>query len=1441
MVSFALFGCENKNKETLQTPTNLVVEDGIIIFDAVTSAEYYTISINDYEFTLDAKFSNNVELVDNQIRYDANKIFTLGSDYIIKVKATAEEKKDSSYTSQVSYNHALKIAKPVNLKLNGTNLTWDEVEGAEYYIVKVVTPYDTVLTDKEGNSLPAGDLSSIEKADLEEYIFHPNRFEFSSLLSKAGNYDFYVQAISDEDSVVSKSNFSSKLTYKHIKALQTPNCSISNHDGELHLVSVVDPNANAVTVISGDFKKTVELNGADASVVQTENVLDINLNRFFDGVKVEGESLDFSGTGKLTFKMQANYLASSDSKIYLDSNISESVDYTKVLNLTCPKIESLEFSNKDSAYILSWSHDDAANVAGFKVIISETDAMETVLLDKTNFSYMLNDDFISVKVQAVGVGSFANSQFCAECVNPKLTKSLSSLSVSLHENLIEWNAVADYYIVEINDQIIETTETSFDISSIDEKEFDFCVSGYKQGFKPAVKKQMFSKPEIKLDKPRFDSGDGFVGNNAYTLKFKPVENAIGYCIYMKASGTSEFLKIEKVFSSTVIDLSEYIINQGEYRYYEVKVQAVADKYGIYCNSELSDALIVEHVRKLSSPEFYKLEDEECPISKQKVGDSTKYILKFYGVRDADSYEILIDYNKKEINSLSYDYVDLYEVDITNYLSGARNYKIMVRAITDGGINNVISGDYSSFDYALTKQLGTVSNIKMAENNGQYTLTFNPEDYAEAYSVRVVKVNDENYSTYLKENNLQNPFVVKNSVNVAEYVRQRGTYYFYITALAAKESYYINSDESSEFAIVSKLETLNMPTNIQFENVSNLVYNITWQGDENANYYLVKVTDPNGFEFSVNAYSENININSYLVLPGVYDIEIASMVDPVINKDFISSAATIKELEYQFNQKADFMRHSICANNKTEDYVVDNVNELKNLLWYHFVYDIDDTYKLSVFLNLKENETVVDAINRLASEASEKGLYDFSSDPVWLELISVSSSEQDLFYHLCLRLLEVYPDMGVLKESSLSVSHESSGNQIFRINFDNYLDKIVYDTDYSKFGTTILADDYGNKYNYLNVFSRRNTNASFKIDNKSEMLVETTEQLLYSIKNGRKPKFYGNSENAQTVYSNAKKVLTSITIDEMSDLQKVTKIFDWIQYAFSLNHSATKYIKSSLVVDDGEIERYGNRQEFYLEAAFLNLCNSSVGNFDGEFYLGNQYATSDLYSKTFTLLCGIEGIQTEIVNGTYSYDRQGVTIKKDHNWNKVYLATANDGVKKWYALDIMFSDSKINHQIASNSYEVGSHTYFLTTDSFLQDKLGLEESSVTSSKECLTQFNYYLNSQFGLNDSRYSLQYDPGTTYKKVLAGEKTNYEQFLANILIEIERYYLANNKDKAVIEFVLPTSSNNNESTFNDSNALYTMISILRNSGAISYSSNKISSVYHDLIDGIIVCVAVS
>lgn len=1324
--------CSNENKDVMRTPTELTVETGgKITFERVKNEEYYVIEVDNLLINVFPKTNSNVDLFSidgtDYLEYDASKIFTLGESYSIKVKACANEKKDSAYTRAVSYKHTLPIEKPENAQINNLTLTWDSVENASYYKVKVVTPTDKTVAD---------DSETIASLDLTAYQFSVNKFDFASILTHVGEYKFYINAVSF-DKNYTESGYTSKVVYTHKLTLDTPS-SLSVHkvnemdatSGEyvdnLHLVAVLDSNTNAVTLTTNTTSKIIDLSAPNNAVTLDNNIIDINLNQLLDE--------DFDELTQYKFTLQSNYLVASEStKYYNDSKVSDIAYYDNYAQISKPVV-SVEYDALNNTNVAHWGltvEAELNNVAGYVLYLHKASGVITETVGTDVSSRILTDDILAISVEALGKGNYISSPL-SDTVSLADENIASEIEFSVEIGVITWTDVADHYLIELDGLIMSLDEPTLDLTTLNltlgAKELKVIV--VLDGYIPYVAKYEFNY-SIRLSAP---SGCGFVNTNPYLLTFASVNNAIGYYVYLNGE------KIDKLFTTTAIDLSQYVIKDGEYKNYTVTVQAVANTYSGYKNSAFSTELIISHTKVLAKPQFKQDSDgDNAPIEKKLVNGKTAYYLYFYGVDYALIYEVMINFNK--ITVLDDNRTGLYEVDVTDYLSSANSYTITVRAIPSDEAN-IKASEKNSFDYVLRLQLDQVTGIKTAWNDGIYTLSFDLQDNAKEYSIHIVKVNDNGYDDYLHGLGLKNLFTVAGATDITKYVREAGLYEIYVTAIAdASGGYYADSDESSEYAEINKLTTLSIPTEIQFNDKSENEYLIRWTGDEHADYYVIRVTDANGdvIEYKTANNATTYNINESFTTQGQYHIKIKSMITPnsenAVEYQSSSYCESVGEY-YIYNYDYDFKRYSVFMYGNNYDFYIENVSDLMYVLWHHLLYGVDSDNGLRLYLELDTGEnTINEALIRLADEATTLGLHSFDTDTNWDT--AQSGGQGEMFKYLSQVLLELYPEYAILED--LTCAHDSNSN-IFTLRYANALD---VEKAISSASFTYIATDYGNKYNYLADSARRKASTSFAIDTLDYIDVTTTEQLLMAVQYGKRPNFVGDSEIAETVYENAKSVLLTIVNNTMSDYEKAVAIFDWLEYAIDLNYYADRVTTASGLVQ-GTLSDYGTRSDYYLEGVFLNLTNTSVGGYDNEFYLGNIKGTSESYAKAFTLLCAIEGINVRKVNGTFTYTYGNTEYEIDHTWNKVYLELTEDDdgnkIGAWYALDLMLSDNKYvyyekikNDGISAltTGYGMSSHTYFLVTDNYLSKYLGLVEDDILAQTVADTTFDYYSNANFSM--------------------------------------------------------------------------------------------------------------
>ncbi len=1429
-VPLSMSGCKNKDKKTLSTPTISSITNGTIVFDNVSNAEYYTLLIDDYELSINAQNSGNVQIVGDKVIYDASKIFVVGETYSLKIRANSSKAHNSEFSEAFTYKYLGKINTPTNVKTHLTTLSWDVVENASHYLVKVVTPNDKILFDKNGNTLTGDDIETIENADLTEFSFNSNQFNFSSLLNEAGQYKFYVKAVQSDETTYIESDYSQKVTYTHYVELNAPsNGQVYNIDNELHLVTSLDKHANAISISCANIERTVEINGAETSVnMLSDNLADINLTQYFQSF-ILAEQLTFDDITQYTFKTQSKFIPTgTNESFYIDSNLSSAVLFENTVILSAPEL-SLVFSETNNCYVAKWITPNTKNtnlIGEFKVIVFTPEGTKEYKLDSDVTSMLIKEDFLAVAVQTIGVGNYLTSPISKIITNPNLTKNIANITIETTGSGLSWTNVDNaYYFIACGTNFYHLTSNTFEIpvETLSSNNQTITIATFVENHKPLIN-SVNLKYIKKLSTPTFGASQGFYSKKLYELTFTGSENAIGYYVWIKSKDASEFMKINTLYTSTTIDLSQYIITEGEYTDYEVKVQAVADIHSVYSDSDLSESISVSHMKVLPKPEFYKNNNQTTPVTKLISNGTVKYVLKFQGIEDAGSYEVLINYNKLTIDANPNSATGIYEIDITKYLTSANNYEIKIRSIPKNTSFNISPSEYNVTNYAFTKQLSMVENIVIEENDGVFTISFKGVDNAESYSVRIVKENDSDYVDYLKSLGLNNPFEITESTDVSQYVKQQGAYKFYVTALASKEnSYYADSAESTSFAEVTKLTTLDKPTNITFDNQDKDTYLLNWDGDDNADYYLIRIKDPNGIEHEFKVFNAtSVNINDYISVQGKYDVTINSMVQTTggNSKEFASSSGVKATETYLFKETHDFSRYSVFMYGNYYDFVIENVDDLKNILWYNYLYEIDINTKLSLLISRKyytpegetetKQETLRESILRIANESSEKKYYIFTSDEKWLDLNSETlTTDSNLFLYLCEKLLSIYPEFNSL--SNFSVDH-STGNDIFTLYYKNALngEKTAY-PESNTFYSITTNENYGNDFEYIDPFLRKSESGVFKIDTLEEtMLVSTTEQLLHAVQHNRKPIFIGDCSVAETVYNNAKLVLSAIVSDKMTDLEKVTAIFDWLEANFDLTYykdNSQYYISGSIEHANDNIKKFGQYKHYYLEGIFEDIKLDEKG----DIIVGSNRATSKSYSKAFTLLCAIEGIESVVVNGEYTYTT-GVTHLVNHSWNKVKVSTTmNQTDKQWYSLDLTFSDNRIVFTDMPNGYGMSSHIYFLTdfrpSTVTLTDKNNLISNKYQSDRNSSENtYNYYANSTFSMTSAQiqssikiqsdedpskyyftnYTKQYNDDISYLtyKHASNLKDKLESYLLNAIIYAKHKLLNNKTKRSCFEF---------------------------------------------------------
>ena len=220
--------------------------------------------------------------------------------------------------------------------------------------------------------------------------------------------------------------------------------------------------------------------------------------------------------------------------------------------------------------------------------------------------------------------------------------------------------------------------------------------------------------------------------------------------------------------------------------------------------------------------------------------------------------------------------------------------------------------------------------------------------------------------------------------------------------------------------------------------------------------------------------------------------------------------------------------------------------------------------------------------------------------------------------------------------------------------------------------------------YNNTRTRSDDFNDFEIEKSGNTYtVSTSSQLVYVLERAYKPTCVSGS-SAEAIYNKAKQVLREIINDNMTDVEKVRAIHDYLVMNVTYDNALCDLLYENV----SNLKSYNG---FYLEGVF-----------------NDHYAVCEGISNAFVVLANIEGIPCVQVTGYSALNPSGA----GHAWNKIFV----DG--KWYIIDATSDGTILN-----DKYELLSYEYFLIS----------EETMMTSK-------NKYVGNDF--NDITCNDTFDP---------------------------------------------------------------------------------------------------
>lgn len=456
-----------------------------------------------------------------------------------------------------------------------------------------------------------------------------------------------------------------------------------------------------------------------------------------------------------------------------------------------------------------------------------------------------------------------------------------------------------------------------------------------------------------------------------------------------------------------------------------------------------------------------------------------------------------------------------------------------------------------------------------------------------------------------------------------------------------------------------------------------------------NVYPVKLDTPTGS----GGYEINLLSSQYQLKDEIYAVRLGV----VVGEDHIVAS----DLDYiNPDSYYPYTDDIYVFDGYINDCYIESIDELRNLVYYNFIYKVTaQNIRLSPqFAELiysYSNAGGKDYASRVQSAVVDCFNYFFETrDEYVLKVVSLHS----LTHQYCIKI--GYNDSDLL--NSNGVAEPDTG----LIPPGYVYEDIEWEPYYENCNHIMRCDD-----------SKYQTNEYDSFTSDQHFLytkVSTSEQLYWAVENGVTP-ICTKGSTAEQIYSLAKDVLNSIISDTMTDYEKVLCIFDWI-------NDNTSYDYYSLI--DG---CYNNAAGTITPAYYL----------EGVFKTG--YAVCDGFSKAFSLLCNMEGIECIRIVGYAGIKQLG-----GHAWNKVLVdVNPNDLIgAEYFVVDITWTELKGSSYFEDGTLvgeEATSHEYFLVSDSYIsQTHHPFAKREKFSHYPATSGFDYYENTQYEFDAKNYGL-------------------------------------------------------------------------------------------------------
>lgn len=901
--------------------------------------------------------------------------------------------------------------------------------------------------------------------------------------------------------------------------------------------------------------------------------------------------------------------------------------------------------------------------------------------------------------------------------------------------VITWQQVenAEYYHVEINGQIYQSTTTSFPAESI-----------LSKGGKYSIRVKALDREQQFLDS---EFSSTVVVENMLPLP-TPVLTLDGVNLSWQCEGAEYYcLVINGVkFDTTQTSVNLAELSQGDELFsaihygYENSFRVYAKATSNNAKSELSN----EVKCVVTSP-------QQAPQNLVVQKEAGRVVLTFDPVDTATTYTI-------KVNNQTFQ-TDQTEVDITYFISGfgpyqvsARCNKVMVQNPDLTWTTSYMESPYSTVATYENKPDFVSQQVAGVSIDSDGILTFDAVQDATEYAIlvngvevttttenlfnlSVLSLSAGNYYVSVIAQTLDYKSLPSNVANfkvqarlstpVANIIEQNAFRYVNIEPVQFATGYkiqingYILTTANTLYEVSNYLTVgnntiivtalgdndlyLNSPDTqitythqVTLEQVSNFTayanegkYYVQFDGVVGAEQYVLTINNSQ----NVQVLQQQIDASQLVQNTAIVDIDSAitstdtftfKVVASSSQQGYISSQTSFEQ-ELQIFDAAAFGQKTFFYNGNNYTYCINSQQQLEDFVFYAVMYRLQN---VQVFINFDyqniENaySSATSVLDNLLPRLSKYGV-DVSQNNVLAQLFSTSNLSK---LPEIIELIERTHDQMFLYYDVSSILTSQKSNRVYTLNFE-------YNGDYEAASENALSpsEQVDLPVNY----TIQNSGRTFAIDAKTAVPVETVSQLLMAVQYGAKPEFVATSKTAgqlvdnktiaERTYLKAREVLAQICTDSMTDYQKALAIYDWI-----VTHN--QYDNSTYESASGTPFSWDNLSEMSFYASGMLL---------------NGKAVCKGIAQAFALMCNIEGIKTfetfGLVGGSIDWSAvdfnnmysllpliNNIADIGGHSWNRIYLdAGAGD---QWYIVDGTWAD------LTYQNKEYLSHNYFLTNDS-----------------------------------------------------------------------------------------------------------------------------------------------